>query len=178
MKHLRKILAPIDLTKNSLIGMKFAVALAEETRADLLALYVANEYQAWQMIDETGFASDRIYRWEVDRVIRESMLDLNRFLASSLGDASNALTIRRKVVLGDAATKILDIACAEESDLIVLSPRRHGALGRFFFGSVTDKLTRLAPCPVLSVATAERPHTPSGKEAPALRRLRHGIEFS
>ena len=178
MKHVQKILAPLDLTKNSVVGLKFAVALAQENRADVMALYVANEYQAWQMTDETGFASDRIYRWEVDRVIRESMLDLNRFLASSLGDQAAKNTIRRKVVLGDAATKILDVACAEESDLIVLSPRRHGALGRFFFGSVTDKVTRLAPCPVLSVATGERPRTPRGKEVPVLGRLRHTFELS
>jgi len=178
MKNVRKILTPIDLTRNSLIGLKFAVSLAEETQAELLALHVANEYQAWQMTDETGFASDRIYRWEVDRVIRESMLDLNRFLESSLGDTMPKSTIMRKIALGDAATKILDVACAEESDLIVLSPRRRGALGRFLFGSVTDKVTRLAPCPVLSVAAAERPRTPRGKEVPALRRLRHGVEFS
>jgi nucleotide-binding universal stress UspA family protein len=178
MKHVRKILAPVDLTKNSLIGLKFAVALAKENQADLLALYVANEYQAWQMSDETGFASDRIYRWEVDRVMRESMLDLHRFLESSLGDSMSKSTIMRKIVLGDAVTKIIDVAIAEESDLIVLSPRRRGALGRFFFGSVTDKVTRLAPCPVLSVAAAERPRTPRGKEAPALRQLRHGVEFS
>jgi hypothetical protein len=77
MRHVQKILVPLDLTKNSLIGLNFAVTLAEESAANLLALHVANEYQAWQMLDETGFASDRIYRWEVDRVIRESMLDLN-----------------------------------------------------------------------------------------------------
>lgn len=176
MKNMQKILAPIDFTKKSVIGLKFAVALAEETRADLLALYVANEYHAWQMIDETGFASDRIYRWEVDRVIRESMLDLNRFLESSLGDTRLPSTIRRKVVLGDPATKILDAASAEESDLIVLSPRRHGAVGRFFFGSVTDKVTRLSPCPVLSVAN-ERPRTTTGKEAPVVSRLRHAFEL-
>ena len=178
MKHVQKILAPIDITKNSLIGLKFAVALAEESCAELLALYVANEYQAWQMIDDTGFASDRIYRWEVDRVIRESMLDLNRFLESSLRDHGRKATIARKVVLGDPATKILDVACAEEIDLIVLSPRRHGALGRFLFGSVTDRVMRLAPCPVLSVAAAERPRTPRGKEVPVLGRLRHGFEVS
>ena len=177
MKHVQKILAPIDITKNSLSGLKFAVALAEETRAQLLALYVANEYQAWQMIDETGFASDRIYRWELDRLIRESMLDLNRFLEASLGEHGRKATIGRKVALGDPATKILDIACAEESDLIVLSPRRQGALGRFFFGSVTDKIARLAPCPVLSVAAGERPRTPRGKEAPVLGRLRPGLQM-
>lgn len=178
MKTVQKILAPVDVTKNSLIGLRFAVALATETGADLSALYVANEYQAWQMIDETGFASDRIYRWEVDRVMRESMLDLNRFLESSLDDSVRASSIRRQVVLGDPATKILDVACAEESDLIVLSPRRHGAFGRFFFGSVTDKVTRLAPCPVLSVASSQPPWTPRGKEAPFLARLRPGLEYS
>jgi len=178
MKYAQKILAPVDLTKDSQTGLRFAVALAAANAADLLVLHVANEYQAWQMLDETGFASDRIYRWEVDRIVRESLLDLNRFLELSVREFFRMPKLRRKVVLGDATARILDVSRDEQSDLIVLSPRRHSAVRRFFCGSVADKVTRLAPCPVLSVASNRPEHPPHGKAAPVIGRLLQGLEFS
>jgi nucleotide-binding universal stress UspA family protein len=177
MKKLKRILAPVDLSENSQSGLKVAFALAAENGAELLALHVANEFQAWQMLDETGFASDRIYRWEIDRVVRESLLDLNRFLELSLCDMRLLSNVRRRVVLGDPATKILDVAHEEESDLVVISPRRRSVF-RFFFSSVTDKVTRLAPCPVLSVSPERRQQSPRGKEAPIISGWLQGLEAS
>jgi universal stress protein A len=178
MKKLKRILAPVDLTENSQSGLKLALALARENAADLLVLHVANEFQAWQMLDETGFASDRIYRWEVDRVIRESLLDLNRFLELSIGAVRLMSNVRRRVVLGDPAAKIVDVAHEEQSDLVVISPCRRSAFRWFFFGSVTDKITRLAPCPVLSVSPERRRQSPRGKEAPVITGWLQGLEAS
>jgi len=171
MKKLKRILAPVDLSENSQSGLKVAFALAAENGAELLALHVANEFQAWQMLDETGFASDRIYRWEIDRVVRESLLDLNRFLELSLCDMRLLSNVRRRVVLGDPATKLLDVAHEEESV-------RRRSVFRFFFSSVTDKVTRLAPCPVLSVSPERRQQSPRGKEAPIISGWLQGLEAS
>jgi nucleotide-binding universal stress UspA family protein len=176
MKRLQRILAPVDMTEASRSGLKLAIALAAENGADLLALHVANEFQAWQMLDETGFASDRIYRWEVDRLVRESLLDLNRYLEPAIAEITRLPQFRRRVVLGDAATKIVDIAHLEESDLIVLSPRPHSALRRLFFGSVTDKVTRAAPCPVLSISAIEQSQRPKGKAVPVVGGLLRALE--
>lgn len=178
MKRLQRILAPVDMTEASRSGLKLAMALAAENGADLLALHVANEFQAWQMLDETGFASDRIYRWEVDRVVRESLLDLNRYLEPAINEIRRLPAFRRRVVLGDAATKIVDIANLEESDLIVLSPRPHSALRRLFFGSVTDKVTRAAPCPVLSIPQIKQSRHSHGKQVPVIGGLLRTLEAS
>jgi nucleotide-binding universal stress UspA family protein len=176
MKRLQRILAPVDMTEPSRTGLKLAMALAAENGADLLALHVANEFQAWQMLDETGFASDRIYRWEVDRVVRESLLDLNRYLEPATGEIRRLPRFRRRVVLGDAASRIVETALVEESDLIVLSPRPHSALRRLFFGSVTDKVTRVAPCPVLSISASEESQRPKGKPVPLVGGLLQALE--
>ena len=178
MKRLQRILAPVDMTEASRAGLKLAMALAAENGADLLALHVANEFQAWQMLDETGFASDRIYRWEVDRVVRESLLDLNHYLEPAIAEIRRLPDFRRQVVLGDAASRIVEIAHTEDSDLIVLSPRPHSAFRRLFFGSVTDKVTRAAPCPVLSIPQIEQSRRPHGKPFPVVGGLLRKLEAS
>lgn len=178
MKRLQRILAPVDMTEPSRAGLKLAMALAAENGADLLALHVANEFQAWQVLDETGFAGDRIYRWEVDRVVRESLLDLNRYLEPAIGEIRLLPNFRRRVILGDAASRIVETARTEESDLIVLSPRPHSALRRLFCGSVTDTVTRFAPCPVLSISQTERSQRPHGKPIPVVGGLLAALEGS
>jgi universal stress protein family protein len=95
------------------------------------------------------------------------MLDLNRFVEPSFGHFRRVGRMRCTVVLGDVAEKIVDVAGDEDADLIVMSPRRRGSFARLILGSATDKVTRLSPCPVLSVCR-DTPKTPRGKELPPL----------
>jgi nucleotide-binding universal stress UspA family protein len=58
---------------------------------------------------------------------------------------------RDMVTTGEAAPEILRIAHEEHVDLIVIAS--HGLTGwrRLVFGSVTEKVMRQAPCPVLII---------------------------
>lgn len=55
------------------------------------------------------------------------------------------------VTHGDPASRICEIAEQEGVDLIVVGTRDRGTFGRLWFGSVSDHVTRNAPCPVLVV---------------------------
>jgi len=59
--------------------------------------------------------------------------------------------VRQIVVLGGAADEIIRISGEEKVDLIVIAT--HGQTGwrHMVFGSVAEKVVRLAPCPVLTV---------------------------
>jgi nucleotide-binding universal stress UspA family protein len=60
------------------------------------------------------------------------------------------LHLETEVVANEpAATAIL--AAAEQADLIVMASHGRGRVARFLLGSVTDKVVRGAPCPVLVV---------------------------
>jgi nucleotide-binding universal stress UspA family protein len=64
---------------------------------------------------------------------------------------SDEVKVRTMVKLGSAADQIANTAATEKSDLIVIAT--HGLTGwrRFVFGSVTEKVVRLAECPVLTI---------------------------
>jgi nucleotide-binding universal stress UspA family protein len=57
-------------------------------------------------------------------------------------------------LLGAAANAIVDFAVKEHVDLIVIATHGETGLQRFIFGSVAEKVVRLATCPVLTI----RPH--------------------
>jgi nucleotide-binding universal stress UspA family protein len=59
--------------------------------------------------------------------------------------------------MGGAAGEIVGYARDHAAiDLIVISTAGRGAVARFIIGSVTDKVTRTAPCPVLTVHEHDR----------------------
>ncbi|MFZ3066421.1 MAG: universal stress protein [Nitrospirota bacterium] len=52
---------------------------------------------------------------------------------------------------GDAAHEIIALAMEQRADLIIMATHRYSPVGKFFMGSVTDKVTKSSPCPVLWV---------------------------
>jgi nucleotide-binding universal stress UspA family protein len=64
---------------------------------------------------------------------------------------SDEVKVSTMVKLGSAADQIVSTAATEKFDLIVIAT--HGLTGwrRFVFGSVAEKVVRLAECPVLTI---------------------------
>jgi nucleotide-binding universal stress UspA family protein len=152
MKPLEKILIPSDLSEHSRRAVLYGCWLATEQRASVVVLYVANELRACEFYsDEFSFVQGE-KNWPVDRVLAEASLDLSRFLESSISSLKECAQASKRVVLGPVAKQIAAVAEEEKADLVIMSPRRHAGLRHWFYGSVTDQVTRLSPCPVLSIA--------------------------
>jgi nucleotide-binding universal stress UspA family protein len=64
---------------------------------------------------------------------------------------SNEVVVRTRIEVGNPPERIAEIAAGEKVELIVIAT--HGLSGwrRFIFGSVAERVIRLAPCPVLSI---------------------------
>lgn len=50
---------------------------------------------------------------------------------------------------GDAAYEIIALANERSADMIVMATHRYSPVGKLFHGSITDKVTRKSPCPIL-----------------------------
>ena len=167
MKRLKKILVPTDLSEHSRRALSYGCWLAAEERSSLVILHIANELAAWELYSEDlVFLSGNTRPWPLDRVLAEASLDLNLFLEPSLQNLKDAGTATKRVVLGPVAQQIVTVAEEEKADLVIMSPRRRRGLRHLFFGGVTDRVTRLSPCPVLSI-TPPLPSVPwRGKSVP------------
>ena len=73
---------------------------------------------------------------------------VNDFLAQKLGKIEYK-KVKIKVALGDPSTEIIDYAKEISADLIVLPSHGRKGISRFLLGSVTERVVRLSPCPVL-----------------------------
>ena len=140
MSMLKTILAPTDFSAISAAGVRYACQLARDTGAEIIIFNV-------DVLDE----SNRVDKREMEQHKKR----LAEFVAEKVGDAGLGLKMRQVVDAGQPFGAIVDCAEKEGVDLIVMSSHGRTGLSRMLIGSVTDKILRGSPCPVLVVPLAK-----------------------
>ena len=163
MNRPRKIIVPTDLSERSRRAIEFATRLAAENNGQLLVMHVANEFAAWELYDDAfGYSGS----WPVDRVFAEAATELNRFLESQSQLLDAVPILGKRLVLGSIPQQIIAVAEQEKADLVVLSPRRQRGWQSLFTAGITEKVTRMSPCPVLSITPSLPSQKWRGKDLP------------
>lgn len=148
METIKRILAPTDLSELSQVGVRYALNLAKAVGAEVTVYHVVNyEELLWygEKIKEKT-ASGPPYS-----VLEKYQSALAQFLKTNFSDLIPSVKVREKVELGRPDENIVEEAKKEGTDLIVISTHGRTGLSHMFVGSVTEKVVRHAPCPVLSI---------------------------
>ena len=145
MLPFKRILCPTDFSEPACNAIKNAVEMAQHFDAELIIHHVIGAIPAIE--SPTGLTNFDLpaYQRELASAAESS---LQSKLTKHVPDTVNARTL---VTHGDAAHEIVRVAEEEAVDLIVLST--HGATGwrHLIFGSVAEKVVKLAKCKVLTV---------------------------
>ncbi len=137
----RKVLVPIDFSEASKRALKHGAAIAKQHAARLLTLHVV------ERVPHPGFYfSDQ-----------ESILGSSEQFHKRLRGALTALIEEQTLEVpadsmvgeGRAYKKICEVAREQAVDLIVMGAHGLGKIERLLLGSVTERVIRSAPCPVL-----------------------------
>jgi nucleotide-binding universal stress UspA family protein len=163
MIQLQKILYPTDFSDLSLYALQYARNFAEAFSAELHVLHVVDEaYQNWVTMGPNTIPVGPTAQEMVD-LAREQM---NSFVGEHLSGVGFAVVW--KVLLGRPYPTILDYAAQQHMDMIVIATHGRGALTHMLLGSVTEKVVRKAPCPVLTVRHPEHEFvSPAQTQEPA-----------
>lgn len=147
---LKKILYPSDFSKHSLAALPYAVDLARKYDAELHFLHVVDDaYQYW-MAGGEGAVPVVISENEL---IESAQKQMDDFVAKNLSEVKDRLVV--KLLTGRPFLEIISYAQAQAIDMIVIATHGHGALASMLMGSVTEKVVRKSPCPVLTVRHSE-----------------------
>jgi len=142
MMNPKLVLSPIDFSADSLEALEVAQDVATRYGSELLLLHVVPVIP--KLPDSVSLLHEGDYEKEMITDSGEKLEELATKLRKK------GLQVRTATGLAnDAAQEILLTAERENVDLIVIAT--HGMTGwrRLAFGSVTDKVVRLAECPVL-----------------------------
>lgn len=115
-------------------------------------------------------------RFTVCRLLREAEAKLRYFVHAHFDREVRGLRWRPKTGLGKVAPEIVTAACQEKVDLIVMGKRKRRLLQRFLSRSVSEAVSRTAPCPVLTVCPPQIIRPWSGRPVRALSEVFQGSE--
>jgi nucleotide-binding universal stress UspA family protein len=142
------ILCPVDFSELSAQALRHAAALAKCGDARIVAAY-ANWFEAPPYFTEGRLA-------ELESQFRESMGEaehsLKDFVKSTLGDGAAAVDTR--VVDGLPADAILDLTESTHAGLVVMGTHGRTGFNHWMLGSVTERILRESPVPLLTVRGA------------------------
>jgi nucleotide-binding universal stress UspA family protein len=170
MIPIRRILCPVDFSRFSRHALEQAIALARESGAVVSALHVFSLAPVADVV-MAGVPTpiDPVHRTATERAALLS--ELREFTGQV--DAA-AVTLRTAIDDGDPVTRILDHAVDEAADLIVMGTHGRAGFERLLLGSVTEKVLRKAPCPVLTVP----PRAISPKQGLTFAKILCAVDFS
>lgn len=151
MDKIKKILAPTDLSKLSQAGVRHALNLARISGAEVTVYHAVgpDEIMGYAQNMEERMAN-AVFR-PSPPILENYQLALSRFLKDHFSLFVSQVEIREKVELGAPDKNIIEQAKKEGADLIVMSTHGRTGLSHVLVGSVTEKVIRGAPCPVLSI---------------------------
>lgn len=146
-------LVPVDLSDCTSDVVQRAAQLAQVNGAQVVVLHVVQT--------PTGVAADlelREGRETPTRQVGQALVDEAR---PTLDDHVEGLRTqgidgRGRIVIGEPVEAILEAADELAPELIVMGTHGRSGLSRLLLGSVAEKVSRRAPCPVVTVKTRWR----------------------
>jgi nucleotide-binding universal stress UspA family protein len=135
-----RILVPTDFSPPSEAALAYARELAHHYDSALHLMHIAENPFLRAVVSDRHALEDAAARWLRDRLTEAD----RRRGAVAIVEQSD-----------EPATEILRYAKSASIDLIVMGTHGRAGLARLVLGSVAEAVVRAAPCPVLTVHSAE-----------------------
>jgi len=138
-KKIKKILVPLDGSKNSFRGLDEAIIIARNSQAIILGLYVTP-------LSPPASNAQKMY-------IKNYLLkNSNQFMKKAkVFCAQNGILFHSKILHGDEGPKIVKFSHDKKFDLIVIGSRGMSHLKEMFLGSTSNYVLHKSKIPVLIV---------------------------
>jgi nucleotide-binding universal stress UspA family protein len=144
LESINKVLVPIDFSDYSKSALAYAAEIASSYNAQIQLFHVIEEttHPAYSLSGKStkvdlvpGIEDD--CRKKLKQMIQET----------GISNEETEIIINR----GQAALEIIKFANENLSDLIVIATHGLTGIERLLLGSVTEKVVRMAPCPVFTI---------------------------
>jgi nucleotide-binding universal stress UspA family protein len=141
MSSLAKILLPVDFSGRCTGAVRYAEVLAARFGSEITLLHVLPPpHYEFSALEVGGSVLNELFAARSAQVRKD--------LESYLADELRGMTVKRVVLDGDPARKIVAYAHDEGFPLIIMPTHGYGPFRRFILGSVTAKVLHDADCPI------------------------------
>ena len=144
--EIERILAPVDFSDYAHEAVRTAKSFAAAAAAQLHLLFVAEE-RTVPIFNDAGLPSFNTVR--MDPEIVSNSQEALRQLSDRVGGPD--VEVGTHLAKGTVAKRVVDFAQTHGVDLIVMATRGLTGVDQWIMGSVTQRVVRKAPCPVVTL---------------------------
>lgn len=147
MLTINSILVPTDCSELSKDAARYAIRFAKKFNSEMtLLLVTATEPLA--VLNDYGYFSPELHQKLVIESTKRSETELKTFWEAIADPEVNVKLVNIK---GDPFSEIVRYAKESDVDIIIMGTHGHTGLKHIVMGSVTEKVVRYAPQPVLTI---------------------------
>ena len=151
MIKIQKILAPVDLSELSVLGLRHALDLAQWQQSEIIVYHIVTVEETPVPQGNEEWVASQTENPKLKKLLDQRRKSLDAFLRANFPQGLDNANVRQEVGIGTPYRAIVDAAVSEGVDLIVMSTHGRTGLAHMLIGSVTERVLRRAPCPVLAV---------------------------
>jgi nucleotide-binding universal stress UspA family protein len=139
---------PTDFSDYSQEALQYGISFCQEYDANLVLLHVIEDPFYLSTGANFGFDMDSFFR-KMEEKSEQQMIDLVP------PDQLPPEHVERVIVRGTPFLEIIRSAKEQKADMLVIATHGRTGLAHVLMGSVTEKVVRKVPCPVLVVRKAQ-----------------------
>jgi len=145
MKPIKRILFPVDFSEVSPKIAPWVLMVAEKFDAEIYLLFVARGPEYFSDLYVMPVSIEKFQ----GEVLKGGETAMEGFVTAHFREYP---ALKAKVVPGDPPDTILNYIKSEGIDLVIMGTHGRKRLERVFFGSVAERVIKMAPVPVLSIS--------------------------
>jgi nucleotide-binding universal stress UspA family protein len=151
MLQIKKIVCPVDFSLCANQALEYAQNMAKVFDAELCLLHAYEDPAAYvtpvPMSGYVGPGAEMLHelRKQVEMRLEETRVKV----------VQNGVRARAELLEGTPYRVVIDWAKEYKADLIVIGTHGHTGFTHALLGSVTERVVRMAECPVLTIRTPE-----------------------
>lgn len=147
MITLKKILVPTDFSESATSAYAYAREFASHFKARICLIHV---YEPIVFYSEAPIGMPDLVDIEKN-IHATSDQSLDRIIDQYFEEEKTEQRIEKVLIQGKPFLEIIRYAKEEPADMIIMATHGRSALEHILLGSVTEKVVRKAPCPVLTI---------------------------
>ena len=150
---MKNFLVPTDFSPEAHHAYEVALQVAQHAGGKVTLLHVLEDMEdasgGFSTLGSTlgGPGIDAIYPIKLMEATKRRL----RLLLAEAAIMAPDVPVQEAIKTGEVSDGILRAIDRHHADLVVMGARGHGAVAHFFASSNTERMIRLAPCPVLTV---------------------------
>ncbi|HWP57842.1 MAG TPA: universal stress protein [Candidatus Acidoferrales bacterium] len=178
MITIKRILVPTDFSAESVPALGYAISLARDLGAEVLIVHTLSPKAMKEHLSERYIPGGVVSPAEapvplapepnLEGLFESKRQLLRNFLEQKIAhELSAAVKIVPVVRMGKVVDEIVAAAKEEQCDVIVMTSAA-SRLRRLFRGSITERVIRKAPCPVLTILPSAEIRTEKNERVPVM----------